>query len=166
MMKKPIKRHIFPVIIYYKLVTGVIEFVFGLSFLFFGRTISKIYVNYRLKELVDDPHDLFIFLIQKVVPVLAHYHVYLMVTFIVFGLVKTVGAIALFYDKDWGLDLFILFFFLMLPFDIYTLFSHLTLLKTLYFLINTLITLYLVEFKPHHRLLKYLDRLKRDTYII
>jgi len=155
-MKHPIKKHVFPAVIYYKFITGVIEFIFGISFLFFGKALSRFYVNYRLKELVDDPHDILVAIIQKIIPVLIHYHTYLMITFIVFGLIKTIGAIALFYDKDWGLDLLIIFFFIMLPFDIYTLLSHPTFLKSLYFLVNALITLYLVEFKPHKHLLKYI----------
>lgn len=160
-MKKSVITHVSPVIVTYKLVTGVVELIFGFAFLFLGRTVSRIYISYRLRELLDDPHDLLISIVQKIIPTLIHYHTYLMVTFIVFGLIKTIGAIALFYDKEWGLDLLILFFFLMLPFDIYTLFSHITFLKTMYFLVNALITLYLIEFKPHSYFWKYVKYVRK-----
>lgn len=160
-MKKVGSKHVSPVIVTYKLVTGIIELFFGFAFLFLGRIVSRIYISYRLRELLDDPHDLLISIVQKIIPTLIHYHTYLIVTFIVFGLIKTIGAIALFYDKEWGLDLLILFFFLMLPFDIYTLFSHITLLKSLYFLVNVLITLYLIEFKPHTYFWKYIKHVRK-----
>lgn len=160
-MKKSVKPHISKTVIFYKLITGIIELILGLSILFYGKNIAKIYTHYKLRELLDDPHDVLIHTVEKITPTLTQYHTYFMIFLIVFGLVKIIGAIGLLYDKEWGLDLLIVFFFLMLPFDIYTLFSHLTFLKTLYFLINTFIALYLVEFKPHMYFWKYITYLKR-----
>lgn len=160
-MKKSAASNISKTVVYYKLVTGVIELILGLGILFFGKNIYRIYSAYKLKELLEDPHDLLINLVGKITPTLIHYRTYLMIFLIVFGLVKIIGAIGLLYDKEWGLDLLILFFFLMLPFDIYTLLSHVTFLKTLYFLINTLIALYLVEFRPHTYFWKYIKKLKK-----
>ena len=156
-----VNHHVSPVIIYYKLLTGIVELLFGLGFLFLGRNIATLYARYAIKEFLEDPHDIFITLVQKIAPTLVHYHTYLIVTMIVFGVVKTIGAIALFFDKEWGLDILVLFFFIMLPFDLYTLFSLPTMTKTLYFLVNVLITLYLVEFKPHMVIKKYVKHLRK-----
>lgn len=141
--------------------TGLIEFILGLSIIIFGSNISKIYTNFKLIELLEDSHDLLINIVEKITPILIHYHTYLMITLTVFGMVKIVGAIGLFRNKEWGLDILVIFFFLMLPFDIYTFFSHPTFLKTLYFLINTLIALYLIEFKPHTYFWKYIKYFKK-----
>lgn len=153
--------HISKTVIIYKFVTGIIELILGLGILFFGRNISKIYSQYKVRELLDDPHDSLITLIDKITPTLIHYRTYFMIFLLVFGLVKIIGAIGLLKNKEWGLDLLILFFFLMLPFDIYTLLSHATFLKSLYFIINTLIALYLVQFRPHTYFWKYIKYLKR-----
>jgi uncharacterized membrane protein (DUF2068 family) len=158
-MKRSVTSNVSKTVVLYKLITGLIELILGLGILFFGRNISRIYTNYKLNELLEDPHDLLINIVEKIIPVFVHYHTYFMIILVVFGLVKIIGAIGLFYDKEWGLDILILFFFLMLPFDIYTMFSHPTLLKTLYFLTNTLITLYLIEFKPHTYFRKYIKYL-------
>ncbi len=160
-MKKSTASRVSKTIIFYKLITGIIEFILGLGILFFGRNIAKMYTHYKVRELLEDPHDLLITTIEKIIPILIHYRTYFMIFLIVFGTVKIIGAIGLLYNKEWGLDLLILFFFLMLPFDIYTLFSHPTFLKTLYFLINALIALYLVEFRPHTYFWKYIKYLKK-----
>jgi uncharacterized membrane protein (DUF2068 family) len=160
-MNKTKRQGVSKIIIFYKLITGIVELILGLSILFFGRNISRIYANYKLIELLGDPHDLLINMAQKIIPTLIHYHVYLMITMVVFGAVKLIGAIALLYEKEWGLDLLVLFFFLLLPLDIYTLFSQPTVLKTLYFMTNTLITLYLIEFRPHKYFWKYIRYFKK-----
>lgn len=160
-MDKKKRREISKIIIFYKLITGLIELVLGLSILFFGKNISRIYANYKLSEFLEDPHDLLINIVGKITPIFIHYHVYFMIILIVFGAVKLISAIGLLYRKDWGLDLLVLFFFLMLPLDAYTLFSHPTFLKTVYFTINTLIILYLIEFRPHTYFWKYVKYLKK-----
>lgn len=160
-MRKSVTTHFSIVVVFYKLIAGLIEFILGSGILFFGRNIARIYTNYKLGELLEDPHDLLINIIEKITPILIHYHTYLMITLTVFGMVKIVGAIGLFRNKEWGLDILVIFFFLMLPFDIYTFFSHPAFLKTLYFLINTLIALYLIEFKPHTYFWKYIKYFKK-----
>jgi uncharacterized membrane protein (DUF2068 family) len=160
-MNKTRRQGVSKTVVFYKLVTGLIEFILGSGILFFGRNISLIYNNYKLNEILEDPHDLLINIVGKITPIFMHYHTYLMVTLIVFGMVKIIAAIGLFYDKEWGLDILVLFFFLMLPFDIYTFFFHPTFLKVLYFLINTLIALYLIEFKPHTYFWKYIKYFKK-----
>jgi len=160
-MSKSLSNQVSKTVVIYKLITGIIELLLGLSILFFGRNIAKIYTHYKVKELLEDPHDLLITVIEKIVPFLSHHRVYFMLFLIMFGLVKVIGAIGLLYDKEWGLDLLIIFFVLMLPFDVYTLFSHPTFLKAIYFLINVFITMYLVEFRPHTYFWKYIRFFKK-----
>jgi uncharacterized membrane protein (DUF2068 family) len=160
-MKKRVASDVSNIVVLYKLITGLIEFVLGVSILFFGRNISLIYNHYKLSELLEDPHDLLINIIGKITPFFNYYHIYFIVSLIGFGLVKIIAAIGLFYEKEWGLDILVLFFFIFLPFDIYTFLFHPTFLKVLYFLINLLITLYLIEFKPHIYFLKYIKYLSK-----
>jgi len=160
-MKKSSLTPVSSVVVVYKFISGLVELIIGLSIILFGKNISRIYTQYKLRELLEDPHDRLIITVQKMVPFFVHYRTYFIVTLVLFGIVKMIGALALFYHKEWGLDILILFFFLLLPFDIHTLFSHPTILKTLYFLINTLITLYLVEFQPHTHLQKYIRYLRK-----
>ncbi|MBI3366145.1 DUF2127 domain-containing protein [Candidatus Roizmanbacteria bacterium] len=125
----------------------------------------RFYNQYRFKELLEDPHDLLINITDKIVaPLILHHRIYLMIFLIVLGLTKIIAAIGLLYEKKWALDLVIGLFIILLPFDIFTLFSHITFLKLLYFLINLLIVFYLMEFKPQkhlQRLKKYVTKIKK-----
>lgn len=157
------KDHIFSkLVVYYKLLTGFIEFLLGLSIVFLGKKIANVYTSYKLNELLEDPHDLFINLIGKITPIFVQYHTYFIVTLVLFGVVKIIAAMGLLQGKEWGLNILVIFFFIMLPFDIYTFFSHPSLTKTVYFFVNTLITLYLTEFKPFNYLFKYYSHAKKS----
>lgn len=161
-MTKSNAIHISKTVIIYKFVTGVIELILGLGILFFGRNIARIYVQYEIREFLEDPHDILIAVTDKVVaPLVIHHRVYLMFFLIVLGITKIIAAIGLLYKKEWGLDLLIGLFIILLPFDIFTLFSHPTFLKAIYFLLNVFIALYLIEFKPHTYFLRYIKFFKK-----
>ena len=160
-MKKVYQPNVSLIVAIYKLLSGIVELLLGISILFFGRNISRVYTGYKLRELLEDPHDQFIVLVQKIIPTLAQYHLYFMISLLIFGIVKIIAAIGLFYDEEWGLDLLIIFFFLFLPYDSITFFSHPSVLKTLYFFVNVFITMYLIEFKPHTYFWKYVKYVRK-----
>lgn len=160
-MEKRSKHEVSRAVVFYKLVTGVVEVVLGAGLLVFGKNIGRIYSHYRVRELLEDPHDVLINFVSKFIATfVAHqrvYIMYLMFSLFLLGLVKIIASIGLLRNKEWGLDLMIVLFLVLLPFDIATLFYQPSFLKLIYFLINLLITFYLLEFRPHY----YIKRLKR-----
>lgn len=135
-------------VIAYKFLLGVLELILGFGIIIFGNQILKLYFNFREQELINDPDDLIVHLVEKVIPYFLAYRSYIILILIVLGLVKVVGAVGLYYKKYWGLDLLIGLTFLLLPFDLATLLEHSSWTKVFYFLINLLIALYLVQFQP------------------
>lgn len=148
-------------VIFYKLVLGLIELSLGVGTLLFGHTIFRIYTHFRAQELLEDPHDTLIFVIEALSPTLVRHRTYIVFFLLILGTTKIVGSIGLLYKKEWGLDLIIGLFVFLFPFDLYSLATQPNLSKLIYFLINILITLYLMQFKPHlymKRLHKYFQR--------
>lgn len=135
-------------VIAYKFVLGVLELILGLGIVIFGNQILRLYFNFRSQELINDPDDLIIRLVERVLPYFLAYKGYIILILVILGLVKIVGAVGLYYKKHWGLDLLIGLTFLLLPFDLAALLQHSTWTKVFYFLINLLIALYLVQFHP------------------
>lgn len=147
-------------IVVYKFILGVGELALAFSLIIFGRNLGRVYQQYRVRELLEDPHDRLIAFIQYISPVLAQNRNYFIGLLILLGVTKVCGAIALWRGHDWGLDLIVGLFVILVPFDIAELFYRPTLVKFIYFFINLLITFYLIEFKPH----KYLRRLVKKYF--
>lgn len=153
--------HVSRYIIIYKFFLGLIELALGLGIVFFGKQAFRIYYHFRSQELFEDPHDLLGRLLEKVVPYISEHRGYIVFFLIVLGLTKIIGAIGLLYRKHWGLDLLVGLTIILLPFEVFNLLIHLSLSKFIFILINILITLYLVNFKPR----EYILRLKHRTGI-
>jgi len=158
-MKKErlLSQNVSKTIVIYKFVSGIIELVLGLGAIIFGKKIVVFYNQFKVRELLEEPHDLLVTTITKITPFLFQHRVYIISLLLILGTVKIVGAIGLMYEKEWGLDLLIGLFIILLPFEIYGLLTGFSVANLLYFLINLLITLYLIEFKPH----RYFLRLKK-----
>ncbi len=143
-------------IVVYKLILGVIELFLGVGILFSAK-ILEIYRQYRVRELLENSNDVVVKTIDRLTPFVLQHHLYLTVFLIVLGISKIIGAIGLLNDKEWGLDLLIIIFFIFVPFDLFNLITHPTLLKFIYLLINLFIAFYLIEFQPH----KYFRKLQK-----
>lgn len=161
--KKNIEQeyHVSQVIIVYKFVLGFFELILGLGILFGGKQILDLYENFKSQEILEDPRDLFITVIEKLLPIILHHQTFIILALIALGVVKMIGSIGLWYRKHWGLDLLVGLTIILLPFELYQLFPKPSLLKLSYFLINILIALYLVEFKPKDYFAKFKNRVKR-----
>lgn len=155
-MKKEelLSRNVSKTIVIYKFVSGIIELALGMGAILFGKKIIVFYNHYKVKELLEEPHDLLVTTIAKITPFLFQHRVYIISLLLIIGTVKIIGAVGLMYEKEWGLDLLIGLFVILLPFDIYGLLTGFSVAKFLYLLINLLIALYLIEFKPHKYFLK------------
>ncbi len=152
--------HVSKVIIIYKFVLGLFEVILGLGIFFGGRQILDLYENFKSQELLEDPHDLFLTVVEKLIPFILHHQTFITFGLIALGVVKIIGCIGLWQKKHWGLDLLVGLTIVFLPFELYQLFPKPTLLKLSYFLINVLIALYLVEFKPKDYFTKFKKRVK------
>lgn len=146
-------------IIAYKFILGLLELLLGLGITFFGNNVYRIYLSFRNGELLEDPHDLLVNILEKFMPYVIEHRGFIAIILLVLALVKMVGSIGLLYRKHWGLDLMVGLTIALLPFEAYYLFIHLSYARFAYFLINILIALYLVNFKPKHYFVGLKERL-------
>lgn len=140
--------HISKYIIVYKFVLGIIELFLGLGIIFLEKQTLELYQKFKSQELLEDPHDTLIFILEKIIPYIFEHQGYIVLVLIALGLVKIIGSIGLLYHKHWGLDLLVALTVLLLPIDGYLLLTNPSLSKAIFFTINLLIALYLVNFNP------------------
>lgn len=142
--------HVSKYIIAYKIILGIFELLLGLGMIFFGNRIFQLYINFRTAELLEDPHDLLVNIIERFVPYIFEHQGLIVFLLFLLAVVKIAGAVGLYYRRHWGLDLLVGLTILLLPFEGYHLLAKFSLLKLSYFIINIFIALYLVNFKPKH----------------
>ncbi len=140
--------HVSKYIIIYKFIAGLIELILGLGIIFGGKQIFNIYQNFKQGELLENPHDLLIFVLEKIIPYVFEHQVYIILLLLALGLVKILGAIGLVYKKHWGLDLLVGLTLILLPIDGFSLLTHPSWAKLIYLSINICISLFLVNFNP------------------
>src|SRR5512146_1318684 len=71
--------HVSWIIIAYKFLFGLVEFVAGLGLILWGRLAFGLYHTLITQELSEDPHDILANLSEKIVPSLLSYHGFLAV---------------------------------------------------------------------------------------
>lgn len=147
--------HISRWIIVYKFILGVLELIMGLALLIYGSKIFDLYYDLR-DDLLENSQIILVNLLEKLLPFILEHKGFIILLLLLLGITKIVGAIGFYYRKRWGFDLLIGLTFLLLPFDLVDLIRHPTLGRLSYFILNILIALYLVNFKPH----KYFYSLK------
>lgn len=140
--------HVSRAIIVYKFVAGIIELALGFGILFGGKKILEIYQNFKSDELLENPHDILVFILEKIIPYIFEHHIYFVLILLALGFVKVFGAIGLLYKKHWGLDLLVALTLILLPVDGFSILIHFTWGKLIYFLLNIFISLFLVNFNP------------------
>ncbi len=145
-----IEINISKVIIAYKFFLGLFEVLLGLGIVIFGKYILDLYQNFIYSEILDDPSDLLVSILDKIVPYLFAHQGFIVFFLLLIGVTKMVGAAGLFYRKHWGLDILVAVTIILLPFELFNLIAHPSFSKVIYFLVNMFIALYLVNFKPHH----------------
>lgn len=143
------RDHVSWYIIAYKLLFGLAEFSLGFGIALFGQTALKWYRLYTVQELSEDPHDLLVHITQGIIPSVLAHHTYLVIYLILLGGAKIVGAIGIIYNQDWGIDLLVGLTILILPFQIARLAFHPSFIELSYVLLGLLITMYLINFRPH-----------------
>lgn len=134
----------------YEIVHGFLDTILGILLVIFGHTLLRFYINFRTGELLEDPHDLFIRITNLVMPYLSKKSIYIpiIVYFIGFGIARIISGIGILNEKEWGKHLLVGLVILLIPFDLYHLLRHISLLSFGYLVINVVIILYLVQFKP------------------
>ncbi len=109
MATKDLERdlHISSYIIVYKFILGLIELILGVGIVFLGKQVLELYESFKSQELLEDPHDTFVLISQRLLPFIVEHQGYIVLILILLGVVKMVGSIGLFYRKHWGLDLLV-----------------------------------------------------------
>ncbi len=153
--------HISRLIIAYKFILGLLETLLGIGTIIFGRRIYEIYVNFKNNELLEDPHDLLVFIAEKIVPYIFAHQGYVVFILLLLGITKIIGSVGLWYRKHWGLDVLIVVTIILLPFETYYLVTQPSVSKIVFFLINFLIALYLVNFNPKGYFTNLKKRIKK-----
>lgn len=140
--------HVSKAIIAYKFIAGFLEIILGFGILLGGKQILSTYQNFKTAELLENPHDILVIILERIVPYIFEHHVYFVLILLALGFVKVFGAIGLLYRKHWGLDLLVALTLILLPVDGFNLIFHPTWGKLIYFLLNIFISLFLVNFNP------------------
>lgn len=138
------------VIAIYEIVHGSVDTVLGMILIFFNQSLLGWYNHFKAGELLEDPHDLFIRIADRYLPTVFQNNVLIpvIVYLVGFGLARVISGIGLLQNKEWGKHLLIGLLALFVPFDIYHLFQHISLLTLSYMIINVLIILYFMHFQP------------------
>lgn len=156
--------HVSRYIIIYKFVLGLLELILGIGILLFGKQAIETYQNFKSEELLEDPHDLLITITEKLLLFVLEHQGYIVLILILLGVVKITGAIGLFYHRHWGLDILVILTLLLLPFQTYSLVFHPSIDKAASFVINILIALYLVQFKPAEYFVRVKNKIKHRKF--
>lgn len=145
-------------IIIYELILGVVEITTASALIIFGKRLLETYENLKDAELLENPNDLIVKVTEGIIPNLFQHHIYIALLLLAFGGVKIASGIGLIYKKIWAEHLLIGLLLLLIPIDLASMLFHFSIEKLLYILINTLIVLYLIEFKP----IEYYNRVRRQ----
>lgn len=161
MMDSEHKLNVSPYIIAYEFILGLFELLLGLGIGVGSRQILLLYTTIKSHELLEDPDDLLISIMEKIFPYILEYKGYIVLILVVLGLIKIAIAVGLYFKKDWGVDLLIVITVLIIPFDLYNLVVHSSFAQGIYLIINIFIILFLVDFKPRRYISKLKYRIKR-----
>ncbi len=162
-MKENEEQEVSYVIVGYKIISGIFEVLFAIALAFFRRPIYHWYLRMSTQELFEDPHDLLARTFQTIVPVVNQHRIYLIFLLSILGVTKVIGAIGILRRKEWGLDLMVGLFVFLLPFDLYNLITHPSILKCVYLVINSIIVLYLVRHRTHYYVKKIRHALRSKS---
>ncbi|GEM_PF-1731944 len=155
--------HISRLIIAYKFILGLLEFLLGVGIILFGKNAVIFYQNFKSSEVLEDPHDLLVGITEKIVPYLFKHKDYVVLILIILGLVKMMGSVGLIYKKIWGLDLLLGVTVLMLPFQLFSFLRNPSLFDFIYLVIGIFIIFWLVNFKPKEYIHKFKKRISKTT---
>jgi uncharacterized membrane protein (DUF2068 family) len=148
------KYHFSRYIVAYELAHGFIELVIGLGLLFFGRQAFNFYQQLAYRELLEDPHDLLVNLLQRVFPYLLNHKNFVVLTLTLFGVSKIIGAIGLALGKNWGQDVLVAVAGLLVPLELYELITGFSFFKFALLAINLLVLIYLYNYRSKSKKLK------------
>lgn len=135
-------------IIVYEFVHGLLEFLLGLGMIVFGKQIIDLYQSLENSGFIQGSNGLLSNLLEKAAPYLLTRHTYIALLFIGLGIVKVISSIGLLYKKTWAAYLLIDFLILLIPLDLVSIISRVSIFRIFYLVANILVVLYLVGFDP------------------
>jgi uncharacterized membrane protein (DUF2068 family) len=147
-------------LVLYKFIAGLFEVSIGISFGIFGNQFLRFYQLFELSHLREDP-SIYVRTVEKAVPYLLDHRTYVIVFFLTFGMAKIIGAIGLWYEQYWAIQMMILLSALLLPFEIVDFLQRPTIFLAFYILANIAILVYLMHFNPHIRHIRHKHHLHK-----
>jgi uncharacterized membrane protein len=154
--------HVAGWVILYKFSLGLVEFMLGVGMALFGQRALHYYHTLVSQQLSEDPQDILVRISANIVPHLLTHNTTLIVYLIVLGAAKLIGAVGLYYKKNWGVDILVVLTILLLPFQLFKLVTHPNMLDVFYMALGIFIALYLIEFKPHAWVSRFLAQWPRE----
>lgn len=109
----------------YKFALGVGEVLLGLGILTIGNKALSLYNNLKQDELLEDPRDLFVGIIDNSLPYIIQHRLAIVIILLLIGVIKITSCIAIWMGKTWGVHLLLFFMLIALPFDLYDFFQNL-----------------------------------------
>lgn len=135
-------------IIAYEFSLGLIEIILGVGIWALGSKVFGIYRVIQDSDVLGEQHEILINSLAALVPYVFSHRFYLITLLIALGGVKIVSSIGLWTGKGWGKHLLIWLLIVLIPFDLVGIIRHFTLLDVGYLILDILIILYMVNFKP------------------
>lgn len=146
-------------IVVYELFIGLIETVSALSLIVFGKNILSTYENFVNSEMFEEANDLIVKLMENMVPNLFKHRNLIIFTLLIMGLIKLISAYGIFRKKIWAEHLLILFLTFLIPFEFVSIIVRFSLFEVMFFVVNIMIVLILVKFKPREYYTKLIEDL-------
>lgn len=117
-------KEVSKVITGYKFALGIVEILLGLGIAIFGNKALDVYQSIRSTELLEDPHDMFVNIIDGSIPYILDHKLVIVIVLLLIGTIKIVSCIAIWMGKEWGVHLLLFFMLALLPFDLFDLFKN------------------------------------------
>lgn len=153
-------KEVSKVITGYKFALGIVELLLGLGIAVFGDKALTLYNNLKNAELLEDPHDLFVSIVDRSIPYVLQHKVAIVVILLLIGTIKIISCIAIWMGKEWGVHLLLFLMLVILPFDLFDLFRNL-LLDHISFgsMILSAINIWIILSLTHNHPVRYLKEL-------
>ena len=134
-------------IIFYEMLMGLAELLFGTSLILFGEKTYVIYREARINELLEDPHDLMIQITDRLMPFVIEYRWYVAFFLVALGAIKSISGIGMLKEKPWGLYTLIAIVLFLLPFELYEMINQPSISRIVFFSINLMVSVYLLKYR-------------------
>ncbi len=141
-------RTLTKIAIFYKILLGIIEFIFGLGLLVLGLQLYEMFNRFINTHAIQDSDDIFLIITNQYVPILLQHRYLISIIFLALGLSKIMGGLGMLYRKVWAKHLLISFMLAFIPYDLVGFIRSPTLFEAVYLVFSIVLVLYFMDFRP------------------